>query len=76
MHKLTTLRKARGWSQRQLADQVPCSQSSIDRYERRESIPGRWRLAKLVGIFEGELAAADFYEPPAAPTTESAEVGA
>lgn len=64
MSKLAEWRKSRGMTQRQLADLVGCTQSTIDRYEHGR-IPDRHRMPAIVRATEGVVQPGDFYEQPA-----------
>lgn len=50
--KIITLRKARDWSQGDLAQQIGASREIIGKYERNENLPSIEMVAKMAKAFE------------------------
>ncbi|QJC95040.1 transcriptional regulator, Cro/CI family [Bacillus mojavensis] len=51
-HKLKTLRKQRGLTQKELAEKLFLSQSSITRFEKDEILPTSETLSKIANYFD------------------------
>ncbi|QPZ41501.1 helix-turn-helix transcriptional regulator [Bacillus halotolerans] len=51
-HKLKTLRKQRGLTQKELAEKLFLSQSSITRFEKDEILPTSETLSKIANFFD------------------------
>lgn len=49
--KITTLRKQKGWSQEELANQLDISRQSVSKWESRMSVPDLDKILKLSAIF-------------------------
>lgn len=56
---IKNFRKARGWSQAELAKQLGCDQATVSRLERGSAVarPVELLLARLVSDFDDEVAA-------------------
>jgi len=50
--RITQLRKARGWSQDELAGQISSSRAMIGKYERGDNLPSIEVIVKLARAFE------------------------
>lgn len=67
-NKITQLRKAKNWSQGELADKIEASRAIIGKYERNENLPSIEMVLKMAKAFgvtvdfllgEGEFSAYD-----------------
>lgn len=54
-NKITELRKAKGWSQAELAEAVEASRDIIGKYERNDNLPSIEMAIKLAQVFDVSL---------------------
>lgn len=54
-NKITELRKQKGWSQGELANQISASREAIGKYERGEAIPSVETAKNIADIFDVSL---------------------
>jgi transcriptional regulator with XRE-family HTH domain len=62
--RIAAAREAKGWSQRELADELGVSETQISRYERGRTSPKPARYEALANALEVP-AETFFYDPPA-----------
>lgn len=72
--KLAAWRKAKGWTQDNLAEALGCSQPYVSQIERAADpiIPGPELMRKLYVLSLGEVQPNDFYDLPALELLEAA----
>ncbi|TSE03796.1 helix-turn-helix domain-containing protein [Aquimarina algiphila] len=54
-NKITELRKQKGWSQSELANQIKASREAIGKYERNEALPSVETAKNIADIFDVSL---------------------
>lgn len=54
-NKITELRKAKGWSQSELANQIKASREAIGKYERNEAVPSVETAKNIADVFDVSL---------------------
>ena len=54
-NKITELRKQKGWSQSELANQIDASREAIGKYERNEAVPSVETAKNIADVFDVSL---------------------
>jgi transcriptional regulator with XRE-family HTH domain len=54
-NRITELRKQKGWSQGELANQINASREAIGKYERNEAVPSVETAKNIAGVFDVSL---------------------